>query len=168
MAGTRWTWKQSVSVTRADTRVRKRRESPGLGRACLATEDMTEGAKRFEGRNKGAQFGLRSDGGNGTARHLPSLNDRPMMLSEPPSLIVLPPLRPQRPAAVSLASTPRVLSLGFSPSTDLRSERFPPSLWPIVRKKGFTRVWCLSTHRFSGSDCWGSLSRRRVHAGTRA
>jgi hypothetical protein len=64
MAGTRWTWKQSVSETRVDTRVWKRREFPGLGKACLATEDMTEGARRFEGRNKGARFGSRSDGGD--------------------------------------------------------------------------------------------------------
>jgi hypothetical protein len=32
--------------------------------ACLATEDMTEGARRFEGRNRGARFGSRSDGRN--------------------------------------------------------------------------------------------------------
>ena len=50
--------------TRVDRRVRKRREFPGLGKACLATEDVTEGARRFEGRDRGARFGSRSDGGN--------------------------------------------------------------------------------------------------------
>jgi hypothetical protein len=86
-AGTWLTWKQSVSETRVDTRVRERLEFPGLGKACLATKDMTEGARRFEGRNKGARFGSRSDGGNGTAHPLPSELERtnPTMLSEPPS-----------------------------------------------------------------------------------
>jgi hypothetical protein len=58
MAGTWWIWKQSVSETRVDTRVRKRHEFPGLGKACLATEDMAEGVRRFEEKNKGARFGL--------------------------------------------------------------------------------------------------------------
>jgi hypothetical protein len=54
-----------VSETRVDTRVRKRREFPGLGKACLATEDMKEGT----GRNKRARFGSRSDRGNESIGH---------------------------------------------------------------------------------------------------
>jgi hypothetical protein len=137
MAGTWWTWKQSVSE-RLDTRVRRRREFPDPGKARLAMEDMTEGARRFEGRNKGARFGSRSDGGNETAHPLPSELERtsPTTLSEPPSPIVPPPPRPQRPAAVSPASTHEgsVQSYGFRlvspPSTNSRSERAPLTLGP--------------------------------------
>jgi hypothetical protein len=116
-----------------DTTVRERRGFPGLGKACLATKDMTEGARRFEGRNKSTRFESRSDG---ETRPLPSELERtnPTMLSEPPSPIVPPPPRLQRPAAVSPASTHEghVQSYGFRlvspPLTNSRSERAPLTL----------------------------------------
>jgi hypothetical protein len=139
MAGTRWTWKQSVSETRVDTRVRKIREFPGLGKACLATEDYEGGCEKVR---------IEIGPGNETAQPLPSELERtdPTTLSEPPSPVMPLPLRPQHPTAVSTTSTPRVPSLGprvsdqFSPIHGLAFGVGPPDPWSTARRKPPTRV----------------------------